>query len=138
MFQTIFRGDCSLQFEYLPWTSGKLDLEILANIQVVNDKKDKAEAQKEQFWFYDAKFNTKEKEFKEKFDLETDNDALYVKLSERENLLDEIVELSSQLNEHTGNKETQNGQSGFVQNVSGKSWFPWKQRGQVRQSIIED
>ena len=138
MFQTIFRGDCSLQFEYLPWTSGKLDLEILANIQVVNDKKDKAEAQKEQFWFYDAKFNTKEKEFKEKFDLETDNDALCVKLSERENLLDEIVELSSQLNEHTGNKETQNGQSGFVQNVSGESWFPWKQRGQVRQSIIKD
>lgn len=58
------------------------------NIQVVNDKKDKAVAQKEQFWFYNAKFNTKEKEFKEKFDLETDNDALYVTLSERENLLE--------------------------------------------------
>lgn len=66
----------------------KLDLVILTNIQVVNDKKDKAVAQKEQFWFYNAKFNTKEKEFKEKFDLETDNDALYVTLSERENLLE--------------------------------------------------
>ena len=139
---------CSKQFseENVPYnlntclelSSGKLDLVILANIQVINDKKDKAVAQKEQFWFYDAKFNTKEKEFKEKFDLETDNDALYVKLSERENLLDKIVELSSQLNEHKGIKETQNGQSGFVQNVSGESWFPWKQRGQVRQSIIED
>ena len=138
---------CSKQFseETVPYNLNtcleqvaNLTLEILANIQVVNDKKDKAEAQKEQFWFYDAKFNTKEKELKEKFDLETDNDALYVKLSERENILDEIVELSSQLNEHTGNKETQNGQSGFVQNVSGESWFPWKQRGQVRQSIIED
>ena len=122
----------------LELSSGKLDLVILANIQVVNDKKDKAEAHKEQFWFYNAKFNTKEKEFKEKFDLETDNDALYVKQSERENLLDKIVELSSQLNEHKGIKETQNGQSGFVQNVSGESWFPWKQRGRVKQSIIED
>ena len=44
------------------------------------------------------------------------------------------MELSSQLNEHKGNKETQNGQSGFVQNVSGENWFP----GQVRQSIIKD
>ena len=133
---------CSKQFseETVPYnlntclelSSGKLDLVILANIQVVNDKKDKAVAQKEQFWFYNAKFNTKEKEFKEKFDLETDNDALYVTLSERENLSDEIVELSSQLNEHTGNKETQNGQSGFVQNVSGESWFPTKRTGQTK------
>ena len=33
----------------LELSSGKLDLVILANIQVVNDKKDKAVAQKEQF-----------------------------------------------------------------------------------------
>ena len=86
----------SQQFTFNMFNKGIVD----ALNDLAHDKKDKAVVQKEQFWFYEARCNANEREFQEKFHSETDNDALCVMLSERENLLDETVELSSQLDEN--------------------------------------
>ncbi|XP_022778297.1 uncharacterized protein LOC111319829, partial [Stylophora pistillata] len=64
-----------------------------------DDKKDKDEARRQQLWFYEEMNNASEKEFEEKFELESDSDALCVMLKERDNLLDELVKLYSQLHD---------------------------------------
>ena len=83
----------SQQFTFNMFNKGIVD----ALNDLAHDKKDKAVVQKEQFWFYEARCNANEREFQEKFYSETDNDALCVMLSERENLLDETVVLCSRL-----------------------------------------
>ena len=85
----------SQQFTFNMFNKGIVD----ALNDLAHDKKDKAVVQKEQFWFYEARCNANEREFQEDFDLETDNNALCVMLSERENLLDETVVLCSRLKE---------------------------------------
>ena len=85
----------SQQFTFNMFNKGIVD----ALNDLAHDKKDKAVVQKEQFWFYEARCNANEREFQEKFHLETDNDALCVMLSERENLLDDTVVLCSRLKE---------------------------------------
>ena len=85
----------SQQFTFNMFNKGIVD----ALNDLAHDKKDKAVVQKEQFWFYEARCNANEREFQEDFDLETDNDALCVMLSERENLLDDTVVLCSRLKE---------------------------------------
>ena len=85
----------SQQFTFNMFNKGIVD----ALNDLADDKKDKAVVQKEQFWFYEARCNANEREFQEKFYSETDNDALCVMLSERENLLDETVVLCSRLKE---------------------------------------
>ena len=85
----------SQQFTFNMFNKGIVD----ALNDLAHDKKDKAVVQKEQFWFYEARCNANEREFQEDFDLETDNNALCVMLSERENLLDDTVVLCSRLKE---------------------------------------
>ena len=85
----------SQQFTFNMFNKGIVD----ALNDLAHDKKDKAVVQKEQFWFYEARCNANEREFQEKFHSETDNDALCVMLSERENLLDDTVVLCSRLKE---------------------------------------
>ncbi|XP_022809804.1 LOW QUALITY PROTEIN: uncharacterized protein LOC111346802 [Stylophora pistillata] len=63
------------------------------------DKKDKHAVGKDQLWFYEGMFSANEKEFQEKFDLETDNDALIDLLNGRERLLNEVIGLCSELHE---------------------------------------
>ncbi|PFX12800.1 p53-induced protein with a death domain [Stylophora pistillata] len=85
----------SPQFTFNEYNKGIVD----ALSDLADDEKDKVVVQKGQLRFYEARCNANEKEFQEEFDLETDNDALCIILSERDNLLDEMVELSSQLHE---------------------------------------
>ena len=85
----------SQQFTFNMFNKGIVD----ALNDLAHDKKDKAVVQKEQFWFYEARCNANEREFQEEFHSETDNDALCVMLSERENLLDDTVVLCSRLKE---------------------------------------
>ena len=73
---------------------------IDALLQLVRDKKEKNEAEKDALWFYEEMQSATMEEFQEEFDQETDNSELNEMLKERDELLDKVIELCLNRAEH--------------------------------------
>ncbi|KAJ7370319.1 hypothetical protein OS493_033115 [Desmophyllum pertusum] len=86
----------SAQFSFTQFNKDIID----AIMYLLGDKKDRYETEKEALWFYDGMQSATEREFQEEFDQETDNSALNEMLKERDEILDKLIELCLQLDEH--------------------------------------
>ena len=90
------KGKRSAKFTFNEYNKDIID----ALVDLVGDKKAKQEKQKEQLWFYEGMYNANEEDFHEQFDQQTDNDSRNEMLKERDELLDEVIRLCAQLDEH--------------------------------------
>ena len=69
-------------------------------LDLVRDKKDKDEAEKDALWFYEEMQSATEEKFQEEFALETDNSELNEMLEERDEFLDKVIEFCLSRAEH--------------------------------------
>ena len=86
----------SVQFSFTDYNREIID----ALLYLVHDKKEKNETEKIALWFYEGMQSASEEEFQEEFDQETDNSVLNELLKERDEFLDKVIELCSNLDEH--------------------------------------
>ena len=77
-------------------------------LQLVRDKKEKNEAEKNALWFYEGMQSASEEQFQEEFDQETDNSVLNEMLRERIMILDKTIKLCVNLGEHEKLKKHNN------------------------------
>jgi len=73
---------------------------IDAVLDLVRDKKEKNETEKDALWFYEGMQSASEEEFQEEFDRETDSGVLNEMMKERILILDKVIELCGSLAEH--------------------------------------
>ncbi len=86
----------SEQFGFTEYNKEIID----AILYLLGKKKDKYETEKDALWFYDGLQSMTEEEFQEEFDQETDNSLLNDMLKERDEILDKVIKLCLQLDDH--------------------------------------
>ena len=87
---------CSAQFNFTSYNKEIIDVII----DLLGDKQDEYEVEKDALWFYEGMQSVTEKEFQEEFDQETGNSVLNEMLKERDEILDKVIKLSCKLGEH--------------------------------------
>ncbi|KAJ7370322.1 hypothetical protein OS493_033119 [Desmophyllum pertusum] len=86
----------SAQFSFSQFNKDIID----AIMYLPGDKKDRYETEKEALWFYEGMQSATKGEFQVEFDQETDNSACNEMLKERDEILDKLIDLCLQLDEH--------------------------------------
>ena len=94
----------SEQFSFTNYNRDIID----ALLNLVRDKKEKNETEKNALWFYEGMQSESEEEFQEEFDQETDNSVLNEMLKERIVILDKTIKLCANLGEHEKLKKHNN------------------------------